>query len=802
MRSRLPNSTLRLEALESRDVPAFIPLPPFNGGLLSPQDVVSADFNKDGNADLAIADGTGGAVAISLGNGNGTFTTGTPLNSPSLDSSYVLSTADFNLDNNPDLVVTNRFGTLTDGSYVFLGLGDGTFDEARTLSTGNSEQGTNVGDFNNDGFPDVFGIQNFGFGYQVFLGDGTGGFTTINGTVFQGFSFGKVIVADFNNDNILDVVGASSYGGLAYLQGVGDGTFTNPQNTSTAPIFDYAPGDFNGDGFLDIALASDSGLRFLAGDGTGQFTDQGTIGSPGFPDRVLTGDFNNDGVADIVAVSPSGGEGSPFSAFVEVYYTTGPGEFTPDVGNPYNADPDGIALTALDADNDGNLDFALVGFGTLEPTAQVFLNGSPDATVTELVAIPNPSSPNLTVTLTATVVVAQGNPVTGTVTFFGPGGQILGTSDVGPDGVATLDIANFPLGSTLVTAVYSGDLRNLASTSDPYRVTVEQTRSVFTTTDAGGVVDVSDYFATGVGSSTVSFDAFELGIRFSTGVRVAGADFDGDGISDVLAGSGRGLSSFVAIVDGFNRQFAATFTPFEASFTGGTFVAAGDINGDGIPDVAVSADVGGGPRVRIFLSNLDGSYFEGADFFAIDDSNFRGGTRIALGDVNGDGYADLIVVAGPGGGPRVAIYNGRSLDLGGTPTRLVDDFFALDRTLTDGAYVAAGDVNGDGMFELIFGAGQGGTPRVVVYDAANVLSSALPTPFSSFLAGPATNSGGIRVAATDVNFDGLADVITGAGVGDGSNVSVYLAQSLGDSDPLPESIRDSYPGLVGGVYVG
>src|SRR5207247_5591894 len=99
-------------------------------------------------------------------------------------------------------------------------------------------------------------------------------------------------------------------------------------------------------------------------------------------------------------------------------------------------------------------------------------------------------------------------------------------------------------------------------------------------------------------------------------------------------------------------------SPVFEGFTGGVFVAAGDLTGDGIPDLVVTPDEGGGPRVLVFRG---GDFATMASVFGIDDPAFRGGARAAVGDLNGDGRADLIVAAGFGGGPRVAAYDGRSV---------------------------------------------------------------------------------------------------------------------------------------------
>jgi len=103
-------------------------------------------------------------------------------------------------------------------------------------------------------------------------------------------------------------------------------------------------------------------------------------------------------------------------------------------------------------------------------------------------------------------------------------------------------------------------------------------------------------------------------------------------------------------------------------------------------------------------------------FLGIPDPAFRGGTRAAVGDVTGDGVPDLVVAAGVGGGPRVTVWDGAGI-AAGTP-RTVADFFAFEDTVRTGATVAVGDVDGDGVADLLFGAGPGGGPRVREYSGA------------------------------------------------------------------------------------
>lgn len=160
-----------------------------------------------------------------------------------------------------------------------------------------------------------------------------------------------------------------------------------------------------------------------------------------------------------------------------------------------------------------------------------------------------------------------------------------------------------------------------------------------------------------------------------------------------------------------------------------------------------AADAGGGPDVKIF--NADGTVI--TNFFAFD-INFTGGVRVAVGDVNNDGFPDIICAAGPGGGPNVIVFSGKDRSQ-------IYNFFAFDINFTGGCYVAAGDVNNDGRSDIITGAGIGGGPNVTVYR----LVSGQPQVFQSYFAFNQGFSAGIFVGSGDVNGDNRADVIAGTG---------------------------------------
>jgi hypothetical protein len=247
----------------------------------------------------------------------------------------------------------------------------------------------------------------------------------------------------------------------------------------------------------------------------------------------------------------------------------------------------------------------------------------------------------------------------------------------------------------------------------------------------------------------------------------------------VAVGTDGGALQPVRVFASSSGAQLAAFFPFGASYLGGVRVAVGDVNGDGVPDVIVGAGPGAGPHVKVF----DGRTFqEIASFFAYD-PGFQGGVFVAAGDVNGDGKADIITGAdaGPSGG-HVKVFDG-------VTHAEIRSFFAYPG-FAGGVRVAAGDVNGDGKADLITGAGPGAGPHVKVIDGFSGAELASFFAFGSF-------QGGVYVAAGDINGDGRADVITGAGPGAGPHVKVF-------NGPGGSELASffAYGNFAGGVRVG
>ena len=183
---------------------------------------------------------------------------------------------------------------------------------------------------------------------------------------------------------------------------------------------------------------------------------------------------------------------------------------------------------------------------------------------------------------------------------------------------------------------------------------------------------------------------------------------------------------------------------------------------------------------QVTITFEDGTY---TSFFAYN-SAFTGGVRVAAADVNGDGLLDVVTGAGPGGGPQVNVFSVNVLN--GAVT-LQASFFAFGApNFTGGVYVAAGDTNGDGFSDVIVGAGATGGSRVQVYaGSANGLVTG--STLNDFFAYSPAFTGGVVVAAGNRDSDIGQDVITAPASNGGFNVRSFNCNGTGNSPMLVDN---------------
>jgi hypothetical protein len=243
------------------------------------------------------------------------------------------------------------------------------------------------------------------------------------------------------------------------------------------------------------------------------------------------------------------------------------------------------------------------------------------------------------------------------------------------------------------------------------------------------------------GSPLLSFYAYDP--HFLGGVRVAVGDVLGLGVPQIVTAPGPGGGPDIRIFDSRSGALLREFAAYNPHFTGGIYVAVGDVLGNGQAVIITGADSGGGPHVEVF--SPDGRLL---DSFMAYSPYFRGGVRVAAGDVDGDGQADIITAPGPGGGPDVRVYSGRT-------GALIREFMAYDPGFTGGVYVAAGDVNGDHHADIITGEGADSAGVVEVFSGTDGVILESDLAYASgvsdgvHVAAFGTNNGEIVTAAAD-----------------------------------------------------
>ena len=333
---------------------AFGPATEYETGPIGP-DLLAADIDGDGRLDL-VAPGASGRVGVYLGRDGGTLFAPAP--EPTAAGPTSVATADFNRDGQADLAVANASAN----SYsIFLGLGDGDFGPRKDHAAGSGPAAIVAADLNADGDPDLV-IANGNAGtVSVLLGRGNGSFLAAK-TFPCGAAPTALAVADFDLDGRLDVA-VAAYGAntLAVLLGNGDGTLQPKLDAAAGPgPISLAVADFDGDTLPDLAAADANTGSFgpgkvsvLLGHGDGSFAAPVSLDAGIGAAAVVAGDFDKDGHADLAVAT-----NLDVFGFVAVLLGKGDGRFVPQV--TYSTGRLAVALAVADLDGDHHPDLAVV----------------------------------------------------------------------------------------------------------------------------------------------------------------------------------------------------------------------------------------------------------------------------------------------------------------------------------------------------------------------------------------------------------------------------------------------------------
>jgi hypothetical protein len=737
-------------ALTATLTPATPPFQPIPVGLVNSlqagyDPLVVGDFNGDRILDLASVDG------VHLGLEDGTFrqpSAGLGLSAAN-PAVFDMISGDFNGDGKLDLVVDELGWIFRPATTIFLllGNGDGTFQAPKPIATG---------------------------------------------------SFGAMVAGDFTGHGHLDLTVVNpGENTVSVFLGRGDGTFQAPRTypvgaSSSAPQTSaIVPGDFTGDGHLDLAVTNcdDNTVSILLGNGDGTFQPQVTYPAGNGPGNLVVGDFNGDGHLDLVVVDSIHVNGRNPDNAVSVLVGNGDGTFRPAVEYPVGSEP--FLVVAGDFTGDGHLDLAVTD-SLANPDISVLLgNGdgtfqAPKRMVTDirpLTLVAGDFNRDGHLDLAAAdyfsnfISVLLGN---GDGAFAERPGTVIGPAAIYSYNVVTGD---FNGDGKLDLAVPRGDnsisvlLGNGDGTFQPQiRVRVDHPGYLWPVDFNGdGRLDLAVLSYPDIwvlpGNGDGTFQSEVEYAELNTPGAFALGDFNGNHKLDFAMGS-PDSSAIRVLLRNADGTFQTRDTPAPGLSTvlPYSYNLTGDFNGDGKLDL-LEADFGNealggtdpGGVLYVFLGNGDGTFQPAKQSVGLASTSYA---QVVADDFNGDGKLDLALsLQNPDNTATVSVLLGNG-----------DGTFQPPETVAtgiSGSNLAAGDFDGDGKPDLyVVGGNSDGAAGVWVL-LGNGDGTFQPARFCATAETP--------LVAGDFKGDGKLDL---AVLGRGTTVSALLGNGDGTfTDP-------------------
>ncbi len=588
--------------------------------------VFLGDFNGDHKLDLGVATSNCGAVdcdasvSVLLGNGDGSFQSATGTQTFTSHNVQAVALGDANHDGKLDFAVV--LNCVPDASTcpseivdVLPGNGDGTFGAVKTSALPTMDiTSIEFGDLNGDGKPDLATVDAGSAGISsVLLGKGDGTFT-LQGSYETGGEeplFGAF--GDLNGDGKIDFAVADEcqpnaandcMGMVIVLSGDGRGGFAGPVGFTTGGVSPViAAGDLNGDGLVDVAVASlcisqldcvDSGVSLLLGKSGGGFRSSTSYDPGGYsPDSVAVGDFNGDGKLDVIVINDCVTLADCSHGVIGVLLGNGDGT----LGATAKYSTGGMSPKSVavgDFNGDGKLDIALVQcvgdsdscFDGSNGSVSIFL-GNGDGSFASPVNYSSGAPYSESVTIAdfnrdgkADLAVANGNctaPGPALSCQTGSVGVLLGNGD-GTFQTAVPYSAQDPHSFSLAVADFNGDgkldiaLANFNCT-DPQSCAADASISILAGNGDGTFQDATTYPGGG------GFPMFSARPN-----SLAASDLNGDGKPDLV------LASRAVLLGNGDGSFQAAQNYNPAGVLGYSNLVA-DFNGDGKPDLLVAGNM-------------------------------------------------------------------------------------------------------------------------------------------------------------------------------------------------------------------